>query len=91
MTFAHLGLCLAGLVVVFVAPLPLGSRLMLLFVLLMSVPAAAVFYRMLTRAGFYRPLRCLLLYQLYFTARTVAMGVLVARGLKRRNHQAQVV
>jgi GT2 family glycosyltransferase len=90
MTFAHLGLSLAGLAVVFLAPLPLGSRLALLFVLLMSVPAAAVLYRMLTRAGFYRPLRSLLLYQLYFTARTIAMGVLAARGLKRRNHQAQV-
>jgi glycosyltransferase involved in cell wall biosynthesis len=73
MTFAHILFTAAGLISLFCASEELGLRLAVLLLLSLAVPSAAVVYRTAKRGQVYRPLRSLLLFYVFFTARIYAV------------------
>jgi glycosyltransferase involved in cell wall biosynthesis len=76
-TFTHLFFTTLGLMNVFVPWVTLSIRIAALLLLSVSVPAVAVAYRAAKRGGTYRPLRSVLLYHIYFSARVWALFKLV--------------
>ena len=78
MTFAHGVLILGGLVSLALPQATWATRLALAVGLVWLVPAAAVVYRYVETRRVTRPLRSLLLYQVYFLARLSALAWLVS-------------
>ncbi len=80
MTFAHLLLNVAAVAALF-APLPLAGRITAVPACALAVPAVSVLYRYKEQRIFYRPLRSLLLYTLFFYGRVWALlRIAVGRG-----------
>jgi glycosyltransferase involved in cell wall biosynthesis len=80
MTFAFLLLSMTGIAAIFFLPGGLGKKIGALVCLSLIAPASTVVYRAAKRGHFYRPLRALLLYWLYYAARTYSL-LLLALGL----------
>jgi glycosyltransferase involved in cell wall biosynthesis len=85
MTVAHLFLTLAGITNLFLRIWSLEIRVLVSLVMLLVVPATTVLYRSAKRRTVYRPLRCLLLYYLYFTARVHGLLKTIGRQLRVRS------
>lgn len=73
MTFAYLGLTAAGAANLFLGRLPWRWRVVLSAGLLLAAPAASVAYRYFASRTFCRPVRSLLLYEVYLAARSYAL------------------
>jgi len=83
-TLAHLLLTTAGIASLFLRYSHLEIRLFVSLVMLFAASAASVIYRSAMRGTAYRPLRCLLLYYLYFTARVHGLLKIIGRQLRGR-------
>jgi glycosyltransferase involved in cell wall biosynthesis len=81
MTLAHLLLCVAAVLNLLAAKMPIGLRLLSSLFLLLLAPAMTVAYRYLTLIRVYRPLGSLLLYHFYLSARVVALFQICGRAV----------
>ncbi len=79
----HLLATIAGVAVIFVAPLPLAGRLAVALVLQLVVPALSVAFRLVRQRRIVSVLPGLFLYWLYFVARLRALAIIVT-GQSRR-------
>jgi glycosyltransferase involved in cell wall biosynthesis len=79
MTVAHVILCAAAVLVLAAAPWPVAPRLGAAAGLVLAVPAATLVYRGLGGGSVGRPLRALLLYEVYYAARAAALARIMVR------------
>ena len=77
MTVAHLGLCAGAILVLAGAPWSVPARLAAAAGLVLGAPGATLVYRGLRGGSLGRPLRALLLYEVYFAARAAALARLL--------------
>ena len=77
MTVLHLCFSAAAVVILATAPWPMPARLGAAAGLLLAVPAATLVYRGLGGGSLASPLRCLLLYEVYYAARGAALAGLL--------------
>ena len=82
MTVVHLALLAAGILALAVAPWAWPVRFVVAAGLVVAAPAAALLYRAAAGGDLGRPLRALLLYEVYFVARGAAMARLLFRGVR---------
>jgi GT2 family glycosyltransferase len=82
MTFVFLLFTAAGLVDLFLAHARLSTRVGALVILSLLAPVLTVLYRAMKARRLRRPIRSVLLYWLYFAARTYALFVLLLRHRK---------
>lgn len=79
MTVVHVLLCAAAVLALAAAPWPMPPRLGAAAGLVLTVPAATLVYRGLGGGSIGRPLRALLLYEVYYAARAAALARIVVR------------
>jgi glycosyltransferase involved in cell wall biosynthesis len=73
MTIAHAGLILAAIINLVLSPMGIACRIVVAALCLLAVPTATTLYRFVRRGAPYRPIRSILLYQLYFVGRIWAL------------------
>ena len=79
MTVVHVVLCAAAVLALAAAPWPIPPRLGAAAGLVLAVPAATLVYRGLGGGSVGRPLRALLLYEVYYAARAAALARIMVR------------
>ncbi len=79
MTAAHLGLCLTAILFLLAGPWSLPARLAGALVLLAAAPTATLAYRWRRGGSLGHPLQALLLYEVYYAARSAALARLLFR------------
>lgn len=79
MTFAHMLMLAVGVSMVFLAGMPIPFRIGLALCLTFLVPAATVGYRFAALGKVYRPLRSVLLYFVWFSAKACAVCSQIVR------------
>jgi glycosyltransferase involved in cell wall biosynthesis len=79
MTVVHVALCAAAVLALAAAPWPIPPRLGAAAGLVLAVPAATLVYRGLGGGSVGRPLRALLLYEVYYAARAAALARIMVR------------
>ncbi len=82
-TFGHLILTILGALNLFLLPARPGWRITAFLVLSGLAPLATVMYRSVKRGNLYRPLRSILLYYIYLTARVYALFHIIFNKLLR--------
>jgi glycosyltransferase involved in cell wall biosynthesis len=82
MTFAHVLLTTVGVVSLIVSHAAVLPRIAVSLGLFIAVPVVTVVYRSAKRGSVYRPLRSVLLYYLYFTARSYTLFKIIWRRLR---------
>lgn len=87
-TLVHLGLNLVGFLGLFLPVRTLSIRLLFFAVCITGMPALAVMYRYLEQGVLLRPLRSLLLYELYFYGRVWALFKIIAGASRPTGHHA---
>lgn len=91
MTFAHLLLLVAAVLNLALTPMALIPRLATSLLLVILAPAVTIAYRFVALRRVYRPLRSLLLYELYLTARIIALFRILGGASSVRRQRAPTV
>ena len=87
-SFAHLLLCLGGILNLFITPSSLAVRVALSIALFNLAPVVTVLYRGWQLKRLYAPLQAILLYHVYFLGRFYALYKLMFSGLYRDSKNA---
>ena len=82
-TFLHCCLLLLAVIGIILPRVPASGRLGLALFGLLFVPSLTLAFRFAKLGRVYRPLRCLLLYWIFFGAKSSAMGTYIYRRLRR--------